>query len=228
MARLLITGDTHQNYDIAKLTSRRFPLGNELTKDDIVVILGDAGFVWDNSNEDLYWRKWICEKPWTTFCVLGNHEAYPLLEKFPDATFGGQPVKQIGSSLFYAKTGLVYDLLGKKCLVVNGADSHDKASRKEGKDWWPQERITENDLQIALQSLVARDNTIDYLFTHTGGTEVCNTLGYAASPSDAFIDKIKNTIVGDYQHYCGHYHVNRCINQNTKVLYNDIILLHDT
>lgn len=46
MGRLFCCGDTHQNIDIHKLNSTNFKIGNELTKEDIIVILGDASFVW--------------------------------------------------------------------------------------------------------------------------------------------------------------------------------------
>ena len=45
---IFITGDTHGEIDIAKLNSKNFPQGNDLTKNDYVIILGDFGFIWKN------------------------------------------------------------------------------------------------------------------------------------------------------------------------------------
>ncbi len=42
---IFITGDTHCPSDIAKLKSENFPQ-ESLTKDDYIIIAGDAGFVW--------------------------------------------------------------------------------------------------------------------------------------------------------------------------------------
>lgn len=226
MPKIFITGDIHQSIDISKLTSRHFPIGNSLTKEDIIIILGDAGLVWDNSKEDMYWRKWLNDKPWTTFCILGNHEAYPLIYQLPKVTFMGNTVYKVEDSIFYAETGNIYNIYGYKCLAINGADSHDKQYRKENVSWWKEEQITEKDVQKALSSL--KDNKIDYVFSHTGGTEVCTTLGYAPTKSDFMLDTILNSIQGDFKHFCGHYHTNTCINNYTKVLYKDIILLHNT
>ena len=99
MSKLFITGDIHQSIDIHKLNSFNFKIGNELTKDDILVIAGDAGLVWsygaEAKGEEKYWRDWINDKPWTTFCVLGNHEAYSLIEKFPIVEFCGAPARKL-------------------------------------------------------------------------------------------------------------------------------------
>lgn len=226
--KIFVTGDTHQNIDIAKLNSRNFPIGKTLTKEDVVIILGDAGFVWDNSAEEKYWRQWLNDKPWTTFCVLGNHENYNLIEQLPETQMFGNTVKQVENSIFYANTGLVYNIGGYKCLVVNGADSHDKEYRKENISWWSQERITQDDAAKAVISLAQVNDEIDYLFTHTGGSEVCRSFGFIPTPSDFWIDHIIGMIKGNFKHYCGHYHTDLIVNEYTKMLYRDIILLHDT
>ena len=54
---IYVTGDIHLNIDSAKLTTRKFPEGKELTKNDYVIICGDCGFTWDYSNETKYWLK---------------------------------------------------------------------------------------------------------------------------------------------------------------------------
>lgn len=47
-----ITGDLHGEYDIHKLSSKRFPMGNNLTRDDYLIICGDFGLVWNNGNSE--------------------------------------------------------------------------------------------------------------------------------------------------------------------------------
>ena len=41
-ARFFVTGDTHGDYDIGKVSTRRWPLQKELSKEDYLIILGDA------------------------------------------------------------------------------------------------------------------------------------------------------------------------------------------
>lgn len=76
---IYIIGDTHGCTDVSKLNNKNFKDSSKLTKDDYVIILGDFGFVWNNSNEDKYWLKWLDEKPWTTLFIDGNHENNDIL-----------------------------------------------------------------------------------------------------------------------------------------------------
>lgn len=194
-----------------------------MTKEDIVVIMGDAGFVWDGSATDKYWQDFLDKKPWTTFCVLGNHEAYPLIEKLPIVDFHGTLARKVNDSIYYAISGEVYNLCGKKCLIVNGADSHDKVFRKEGISWWAQEKITQDDVNKALITLAQYNDKVDFIFSHTGGTEVNRMLGFKPTHSDFMLDLVLNT--ADYdQHFCGHYHVDKLCDKS-RILYDDIMLI---
>ena len=228
MGKLFLTGDIHMNLDIKKLSYKNFPESRDLTKDDIIVILGDAGLVWSGGKEEKYWQDWLKEKPWTTFCVLGNHECFKLIEQLPIVEFCGSPARQINNSLFYAESGFIYNLCGKFCLVVNGADSTDKIFRIEGKSWWPQEQITEKDFLTAKENLQFCNNKVDCLFTHTGGCAVARELGFNPTVSDEWVDKIMGLIQSPYQHFCGHYHINRFTSSGSRILYDDIILLSDS
>lgn len=225
MGRLFCCGDTHQDIDIHKLNSTNFKIGNELIKEDIMVILGDAGFVWsygiEAEKQEKYWRNWITNKPWTTFAVCGNHEAFSLIKEFPIVEFCSGHVYKITDSLFYAISGEIYNLNGKTCLVINGADSQDKNLRKEGVSWWPEEQITEEDIQKAKFNLKRYNNKVDYLLTHTGGVNVCASLGFKPTISDVRLSQILNTFQYDY-HYLGHYHVDKTIDNKTRIFYNDI------
>ena len=69
--RLFITGDTHGDIDIKKLTTKQFPLQKQLKKTDYLIICGDFGAVWDNGESDAKLQKWYNEKPWTTLFVDG-------------------------------------------------------------------------------------------------------------------------------------------------------------
>jgi len=224
MNRLYVTGDLHQSIDICKLAAHRFPIQKELDKSDVMIVCGDAGLVWDGSKEEQYWQSWLNEKNFTTFCCLGNHENFPLIETYPIVEIFGGKARQIHSSIFYAISGEIYIINGKKMLFINGADSHDKEWRTEGKSWWPQEQITDNEIEQALENLAAHNFQVDYIISHTGGSEICKQLGFAPTVSDEKLDKILEMV--DYKkHYLGHYHTNKWID-NSRIIYNDIIELH--
>lgn len=227
MRRLFITGDTHGGLDMSKLNSRHFNCSG-LTKDDILVIMGDAGFIWADSAQERFWQKFLADKPWTTFCVLGNHENYDRIEQLPTATFGGEMCYKVNDSIYYAMSGKVYELCGKKCLIINGADSHDifvdgKRYRHEGISWWPQEQITEEDIAVAEINLEKAGGTVDFIFTHTGGVETCNYIGYEPTISDKRLQRILDKAIYE-KHFCGHYHKD----MNTpgaRIIYDDLMMI---
>lgn len=42
--RLFLTGDTHRQVDVAKLSFQKFPIQKDLDRSDIMVVLGDWAF----------------------------------------------------------------------------------------------------------------------------------------------------------------------------------------
>ena len=72
-----VTGDIHG--DPTRFSTENFPEQKEMTKDDIMVILGDFGLVWNyeiESKEETYWLNWLDAKPFTTVFIDGNHENF--------------------------------------------------------------------------------------------------------------------------------------------------------
>ena len=224
MGRVFITGDTHQSLDINKLNSKNFPLNSILTKDDILIICGDWGCIWDGSGEDKYWQNWYEKKNFTTFVVLGNHENYDLIQNYPIVQFCGGRARKVSDSVYLEIRGEVYNFNGKTFLSFGGADSTDKHLRKEGESWWSGERITGEDLENARRN-VKKYDYIDYVITHTGGSEVNRFIGFEPSESDKILDQILSEIKYG-THYCGHYHVDLYY-LNHRIIYDDVCELVD-
>lgn len=221
MSRIFVTGDTHGTIDFQKLTVRRFPIQKELNKSDILIVCGDGGLCWSGGDDDKWLQQWYEDKNFTTLIIDGNHENHVLISKLPVIEKFEGKVHQISNSVFYAIRGEVYKINKKKILTCGGADSHDKEWRTEGKSWWPQEQITEAEIDNALENLAIHNFQVDYIISHTGGSEVCKQLGFMPTISDELFDKILEATKYD-KHYCGHYHVNKWIDKS-RVLYKDII-----
>lgn len=64
---IYVTGDVHgrAEYGSSRFAFKNWPLGRTLTRDDVVIVAGDFGFVWDGSNAEKYWLDWLESKPWT-------------------------------------------------------------------------------------------------------------------------------------------------------------------
>ena len=221
MSRIFITGDTHGIIDFKKLTMQHFPIQKELNKSDILIICGDSGLCWSGGNDDKWLQQWYEDKNFTTLIVDGNHENHILISKLPIIEKFGGKVHQISNSVFYAIRGEIYTINGKKILTFGGAESTDKQYRVEGYSWWKDEEITERDISYAFHNLKKYDFSIDYIISHTGGSEVCRQLGFTPTISDYFLDKIL-TISIYKKHYLGHYHLDKLIDKS-RILYDDII-----
>ena len=140
---IVLTGDTHRDFDRIEV----FCEENCTTKDDVLIILGDAGinFFLDESDENL--KGWLSGLPITFFCVHGNHEERPFnIDTYEEQPWHGGLVYMEPKfpSLLFAKDGEIYDFGGSKAVVLGGAYSVDKFYRLyHGAPWFPDEQPDE-------------------------------------------------------------------------------------
>ena len=223
MNRLFITGDLHCPLDIEKLEV--FNNSNILDESDILVILGDAGLLWDGSEERMEWIKKIENYPFTTFVVAGNHENYDMIERLPKVLKYGAAARKVHSKLFYDVRGSVYNFNGRKCLTVSGGNSIDKERRTIGVSWWPQEQITLNDVDMAKRNLSLYDNKVDYILTHVGTRNVVESFGFTPDSCVLAMDEILRDVIYKH-HYFGHYHLDENVSKKQTILYDNFVELN--
>lgn len=222
---LYVCGDTHGDYDIYKLTSKRFD-SKILTKNDYVLICGDCAAVWGMDSQDNYIQKWYNSKNWTTLYIDGNHENHEALDELPVVEWNDGKVHMVSDSIIHLMRGQVYTIDGHKIFTMGGAESHDKEYRIEGVSWWDREMPSEEEYAEALSNLKKNDNEVEYIFTH------CASDGVQDKISEHFShDKLTNffrCIDEDvkFRHwYCGHYHIDQDIDEKHSVLYDRVIKL---
>lgn len=230
MNRLFVCGDCHGDIDIGKVEN--FVMDNpDLDNSDVLMICGDWGVVWGEKDYDERMIALWSSFPFTTLVTLGNHENYDLFKNYEIVNiFCGEAYK-IADKVYVALRGQVFEVNGKTFLSVSGADSHDKAWRVEGLSWWSGEIITEEDVEKTLEN-ISKAGKIDYVITHTGGSETIGTLNLSflksymdCTRSDNNLDKILEKI--DYKyHFCGHYHVDSLC-ENNIILYDRILEIHE-
>lgn len=227
---IYLTGDTHRDISISKLSTTNLrAAGHTIGENDFLIILGDGGFVWDGSNSDLYWQKWLEGKPWTTIVIPGNHENYNLLQLYPLVEFNGAAAREINSKLFYIERGYIMELEGLKFFCMGGAQSHDMAYRTEGKSWWKEELPNSTEFARGIDTLSQEgiNFSIDYLLTHCAGTHIAHKMGYYSQDYLTnylyYLEKEYNL---QFKHnYFGHYHRDEQIDDLHTCLYNKIIKL---
>ena len=123
---IYITGDTHS--DFTRLSTDKFPVQKEMTKNDYVIICGDFGGVWNylvESTYEKYWLDWLNEKKFTTLFIDGNHENFTRLYNYPVEEWHGGKVHKIRDSVLHLMRGEIFDIDNKKLFTFGGARSHD-------------------------------------------------------------------------------------------------------
>lgn len=126
---IYITGDTHA--DFGRFATKRFPEQKGLTRDDIVIVLGDFGGVWFSKKMDMSEENarldWLNDKPFTLCYIDGNHENFSryYTDEFPIVDFHGGKAHKIRDNIYHLMRGYVFDFEGKKFFAMGGASSHD-------------------------------------------------------------------------------------------------------
>ncbi len=237
-----LTGDMHGDTDISKFTTKNFPLGKTLTKDDYVIILGDFGLMWYQPTHKRYkgfqyWVNWLDQQPWTTLFVDGNHENFDLMDKLPEMDMFGGKVGKFTESMYHLKRGEVYTINDEKYWVMGGALSIDKDSnphRIPNIGWWEREIPSNEEFEHGMKNLDKHDWNVDYVLTHTCPNIIgrmyiksIKSIGYndkldtVSRYLDVVLEKIQFK-----KHYFGHFHDNWTTPDDKFVmLYKNIVPL---
>ncbi|AFM42760.1 putative phosphoesterase, ICC [Desulfosporosinus acidiphilus SJ4] len=226
---IYITGDTHREIDITKLNTVKFPKQATMTKNDFVIVAGDFGIGWDNSNEDLYWKNWLTNRNFTTLFVDGNHENYDFLDSLPVSEWNGGKVHFINDSIIHLMRGQVYTIEGNKLFAFGGADSIDKGRRIAGKTWWKREMPSIAEYQEGMINLEKNNWQVDYVITHDCSQNVFEKLmaglwTKGLTDINMYFQVLEEKL--DYrQWYFGHYHDDRQVDQKHRLLYEQVLKL---
>jgi hypothetical protein len=173
-----LCGDTHGNLDIDKLINyfKLMSWIQTFTKDDYLIILGDAGVCWDDGIKDqLVWQK-LKNLPVTTLWIDGNHENFGLISKYPVKEWHGGKVLEIEPDILHLMRGQIFNIDGMSFFTFGGAHSTDKAWRTEKISWWPEELPSKEEYEQGIESLKANDYKVDYILSHTAPREVVQAM----------------------------------------------------
>ena len=216
---IYVTGDTHGLIDFTKLNY--FDRGY-YSKKDILIILGDAGIVWDketlNQNISKYMLLGL-----TIIYIDGNHENFHLIECFPIVNKFGARMHYLGNNIYHVLRGEIMTINNLRFLCIGGAISIDKRYRQLGISYWPEEEIFDEDIDNANRNLEKVNYKVDYVLTHCCDSRTLSkTFGYkrdSCTDKLNFIDRIV-----DYKYwYFGHYHQDLIISEKKRCFYDDIL-----
>lgn len=236
-SRIFITADTHRNFDEIEW----FCDENNTTKNDIIIIAGDASINYFLDNSDDYIKKILARMPITFLILHGNHEerAWNIknyqrnLYRIGDNDIIAWRENKYPNLLFLDDYGELL-LNDKSYLFLGGAYSVDKYYRlKKGLKWFESEQIANEEREGILQHLETYTNLLyDFVISHT--------CPFKYIPTEAFIPQVnQNTVDNSMEHfldkveqivtynkwYCGHFHIDKVIDRTQFIGMETIIQL---
>lgn len=217
-----ITGDTHGDFTRIERFCERF----HPTRDDVMIILGDAGFNYYGGKRDRRVKQRMAEMPITIFSIHGNHEMRP--GKIPSYHLqqwhGGMVfVEDAYPSLLFAVDGEVFDMGGLQTIAIGGAYSVDKYYRlMNGWNWWPDEQPTPEMKKGIEKCLDYQHWKVDVVLSHTVPLKYEPVEVFLPQIDQSQVDKSTETWLDSiedllaYRHwYAGHYHTEKEIDRLT-------------
>lgn len=258
MGRLFVVGDVHggqfnretNKADNEKISKKTWKEQENLTKEDVLIQLGDFGYIWfhelhpDRKKDDRALKE-LSERNFTLAFVDGNHENFDLIEKTPIIEKWGGLVNEVYPNIYRLRRGEIYNINGKTIFVFGGAMSNPNQKKenfsgkgiykkeKKQKSWWEQEIPTIEEMEYGLDNLNKFGLEVDYILTHTCASETIKSIFHKTGQADfnrlqdpvsLYLDKIKDSISFKEWHF-GHHHQDVFIEENNEKFfchYNNI------
>lgn len=249
-----VTGDIHgdpSRFSVNSFYEQKTFSGNK--EDNIIIVCGDFGLVWNANGEDpteRYWLNWLEQKNFTVCFVDGNHECFDRLYQYPVEEWNGGKVHKIRDNVIHLMRGQVFDIEGKKFFTFGGASSHDikdgileiddpdfsDKRKKLNKNpyslyrinhisWWKEELPSDEEMEEGIRNLEKHNWKVDYIITHSPSASVVALLGWGLYEQDILTRYLEEIrCKTEYKrHYFGHMHDNRVINDKDILLYEQIV-----
>ena len=167
-----ITGDMHG--DMSRFED---PIFRKMGKGDVLIVCGDFGFIWNGSHEERANLRKMSHFPFTIAFVDGCHENFDMLDRnFRVVRWRGGRAHRIAPNIFHMMRGEIFTFNDRTFFAFGGGHSGDYDYR-QGKNWWPQERPSHNDIARAIHNLNEHNAQIDYIITHEPPASLKDCLG---------------------------------------------------
>lgn len=162
-----VTGDKHGEFEEVADFCRR----EGTRREDTLIVLGDAGINYFQDVRATALKQHLAQYPITFFCVHGNHEARPERVRGYERRegFGGEVwVDPRYPNQLFPVDGALYEIGGRRTLVVGGAYSADKFIRMRNHwAWFEDEQPSEAIKARAEAALAAAGWRVDAVLSHT-------------------------------------------------------------
>ena len=219
---IYITGDTHGDLRFLKRKGI-----NKIKKNDLLIILGDFGFLWNGSESEQKALEVLSQKKYKILFIDGTHENFNMLNNYPkEEIFGGQGYR-ICNNLFRLERGEIYNIEDKTILCLGGGCIQDEEFYIGAESGLDQAVPSPESLQKAKDNLSAAGNKVDYILSHQAPGRVMGFVDKSAIEKNhiniAYDDILLNNQFDKW--YFGSYHVDRVATPALISVYENVIKL---
>lgn len=214
-----ITGDIHG--DISDIDSRNI---SKLKKDDVLIVTGDFGFIWDNSKLEIKNIKKLSKKKFTILFVEGVHENFELLENYTECKIFGAKARKIADNIYCLNRGEIYTIQDNTYFCLGGGQAEDIFEINDSDPLKQKSMPTDEQLQVAVDNLQKAKKRVDYIITHEAPASVKKLIRRDSSINDLnlFLDTILHHV--KYRKwYFGSLHTDRVVSPQMTCVWQDVI-----
>ncbi len=220
---IYVTGDMHGVYS-------RFddPRLKKLKKDDILIVCGDFGFLWDGSKDEMNILKKLSKKKYTICFIDGTHENFDMLSKLKVKKWHGGKVHQIAGNILHLMRGQVFEIEGQKIFTMGGGESPDIEIRFEMNTWSEMEIPTREELVEGVDNLQKYGGKVDIIITHEPPAKIKeflllqNESVTGITAINTYLEDVGKTC--EFKHwYFGSLHLDKFISATHVSLFTNIV-----
>lgn len=221
-----ITGDTHGDISFFKNPKLR-----KLTEDDTLIICGDFGFLWDDSEKEKKAFEQLTKKKYTICFVDGAHENYDMLKQYKPYRYKGGNAHKLAQNIYHLLRGEIFTFEGKTFFCMGGGESPDSDMREEGISWWKDEMPESDEMRNGVENLSAYDYKVDYVVTHEAPAIAKDFIKLHThhemkiTPLNTYLQELMKKV--EYNcWYFGSLHIDLPISKSMTAVFDDVIKIH--
>lgn len=217
-----ITGDMHG--DATRWCEREM---KRLGAGDILIVLGDFGFVWDGSERERKDLAYLGSRKFAIGFLDGTHENFDLLKKYRKTVWNGGKVHRISGNLFHMMRGQIFHLQGKSFFTFGGGESPDLELRAE-QEWWREELPSPAEMREGAENLDEFEGRVDYMLTHEPPSLVKSAMLLRRGRPDrvnklnGYLEELNRSVSFDHW-YFGSMHEDRTVTPRHTALFRRVI-----
>ncbi len=223
---IYITGDTHG--DIERFQDKSL---KKLTAEDIIIVCGDFGFIWQGGEKERKTLKALAKKKYTIAFIDGAHENFGRLRSYAQEQWNGGTIHRVANNIIHLMRGQYYTIGSTTVFTMGGGESEE--SEMNGEDAWSGGSLPDtSELVMGAANIDLHGGKVDVIISHEPSSKIKSILsdqdklGTMASINalNAFLEQLSEN--ADYKKwYFGSFHIDKRITSKITAVYSDIIPL---